>query len=262
MPREARNCCLPPGHGVDQRARLVVAQRSQRGEPLAMPGEPHGDDRHRGHLRGERRQLEHRALQRRPIVPVGAQHDLGVHADARPGQPLQPRQDLRRVAGAAEQGMAQRGVGGVHRDVEGREPLLEDASEGVLGEIAQGDVVAVKERQPKVVVLHVEATPHPLRELMDEAEDALVGAGGDLAGPRRVQFQTEVSGAAHQGEAPAPARALHLHLQHLVARVKLEIDGVAQRLTVDGQQAIPGGQARRGGGRPRPHGGHHHPLSG
>jgi hypothetical protein len=67
---------------------------------------------------------------------------------------------------------------------------------------------------------------------------------------------------AHQGEAPTRPRSFPLDVQHLVARVELKIDGVTQRLAVDGQQAIPGGEARCGGRRPGPHGGDHHPLSG
>ena len=56
--------------------------------------------------------------------------------------------------------MAQLGVGGVHGDVERRQPLRLDARELGLVEIGQRDVVAVQERQPEVVVLDVEALAH------------------------------------------------------------------------------------------------------
>ena len=81
----------------------------------------------------------------------------------------------------AEQTVPQVGVGRVHRDVQRRQPLLLDAGELRLREVGQRDVVPVQERQPEVVVLDVEALAHPARQLVDEAEHALVGAGGDLA---------------------------------------------------------------------------------
>src|SRR3989441_6131962 len=89
---------------------------------------------------------------------------LGVHADPRLREALEPREDLGGDARAPEQRVTQRRVGRVHGDVERREPLLDDALERRLVEIGERDVVAVEERQPEVVVLDVEAPPHPLRE--------------------------------------------------------------------------------------------------
>ena len=108
-------------------------------------------------------------------------------------EPLEARQDLRRAPRLAEQAMAQRGIGRVHGDVERRQPLLDDPLEVRVVEVGQRDVVAVQEREPVVVVLDVEALAHPPRQLVDEAEHALVGAGRDVAGPRRLELDAELA---------------------------------------------------------------------
>ena len=44
----------------------------------------------------------------------------------------------------------------------------------VLGHVGQGDVIALQERKPGVVVLKVQIFPHALRHLIDKAENAFV----------------------------------------------------------------------------------------
>ncbi|PYM06608.1 MAG: hypothetical protein DMD82_08270, partial [Candidatus Rokuibacteriota bacterium] len=135
--------------------------------------------------------------------------------------------------------MAQLGIGRVHRHVERRQALVDDPPERGLVQIGQRDVVAVEEREPVVIVLHVEAPPHTSRKLVDEAEHTLVRAGGDLARPWRLELEAEV--------APAPSRepqhrpgapALDLDVQLLLARGELEVDDVAKRLAVDRKQPV------------------------
>ncbi len=153
-----------------------------------------------------------------PVVPVRAEDDLRVQADTRPGQSLEAGKDLGGVTRPPKQGVAERRIGGMHGDVERRQPLLDDPREGLLVQIAEGDVVAVQERQPKVVVLHVEAAPHSLGKLVNEAEDTLVGAGGDLTGAGGFELEAEVVTLSDQGQRRADRRALQLYLQDLVAR--------------------------------------------
>src|SRR5262249_50136108 len=122
--------------------------------------------------------------------------------------------------------------------------LLDDPLERGLVEIAQRDVVAVQERQPEVVILHVEAPPHALRELVDEAEHALVRARRDVARARRRQLEPEARSAPLEAPGRRGAAALDRQGQSLVAGVELEIDRVAKRVTVDGDDAVAGPPTR------------------
>ena len=227
-----------------------------------MAGEPHRHHRHRGHAGMEMGELAHRALELRPVVPFRHEHDLRVHHDARLGQPLHDGQELTADPRLAEEPVAEGGVRGVHGDVERREPLRLDARELVLLEIGQGDVVAVEKRQAEVVVLHVEALPHPARELVDEAEHALVGAGVDLARARRFELEAEVGPRAAKERAPPPAPALHGESQLLVPGVEVKIDDVAEGFAIDGHDPVAGLKPGAGRRRPLLDGGHHHARRG
>ena len=67
-----------------------------------------------------------------------------------------------------------------------RQALGHHALEVGLGEAGERREVPVEERQPVVVVLQVEAGSHPRRELVDEAEGAVVVARADLVEERRA----------------------------------------------------------------------------
>ena len=249
---------LPAADGVHEAARLVGPEAAERGEALAVAREPDGHDGGRRHRGVERGQLPDGARQVRAVVPVGAQHDLGVHPDAGLGEPLHPRQDLRGAARLAEQPAAERRVRRVDGHVERRQALLDDARQVRLVEIGQRDVVAVEEREPEVVVLHVEASPHSLRQLVDEAEHALVGARRDLGGPGRHELEAELRAAPPEGEGQRAAVAQDLEDQTLVARVELEVDRVAERVAVDREDVVARHEPRRGGGRARADHGNDH----
>jgi len=109
-------------------------------------------------------------------------------------------------------------VGGVHRDVQRRQALADDALEAAAAEAGQRDVVAVEEAEAVVLVLHVDRLAHPLGILVDEAEDAVAGARLEL----------------HRREA----------VGHGLDVARIEMHG--QRLTVGTQQA-EGGRALFGG---------------
>src|SRR5439155_23113897 len=107
-----------------------------------------------------------------------------------------------------------------------------DARELGLLQIRERDVVAVQEREAEVVVLDIEALAHAARELMDEAEHALVGAGGDLRRARRLQLEAEPRSPAPQDGRPRAPVALEGQLEPLLARMEMEVDGVAKRRAV------------------------------
>src|SRR5258705_4160286 len=78
--------------------------------------------------------------------------------------------------------------GGVDRVVQGREQVLENPRDVALLHVGEGREVPVGERESVVVVAHVERLPEPLRESLDEAELALVGAATDR---RRLELDAE-----------------------------------------------------------------------
>src|SRR5262249_61605557 len=104
----------------------------------------------------------------------------------------------------------------------------------------------------EVVVLHVETPAHALRELVDEAEHALVRARGDVVRTRRRELEPEPRPAPREPHRSGHAVALDGQLEPLVAAVKLEVDRVAQRLTVDRDDPVAGSEPRPRRSPPRP----------
>ena len=172
-----------------------------------------------------------------------------MHLDPFRGQPVDLLHDLPRL-GILHHPDAHFGVRRVHRDVERREPLVDDALEFRLGEIREGDEVPVDEREDVVVVLDQELAPHSLGVLVDEAEDAVVVAALGLA---RLEFRPE-GNPVLPPSLDLPLRALRVqdaHAEDLLGRLRGEIDLVVQEDVVDGQNALaspdaqPEGQAVR-----------------
>ena len=193
------------------------------------------------------------------VVDAGAHHDLAVHLDAVVEQRAEPAQ-ARGAPAVPEHLGPHLGVGGVDRDVERAEPLGDHPLEVGLGEPGEGREVPVEEAQPVVVVLEVEALPQTRRQLVDEAELAVVVAGAHLVEQRRLHLHAE--GLARplvdlHGELEPPAE-----VEHRVGVVDEEppLDDVAGHLTVDGVDLVahlhPGAAAgdparqRRLGSRP------------
>ena len=133
---------------------------------------------HAGHGGQARVAVEHPGqgvLQDGAVVAARAHHDLAVDLDAPVEQGTEPPQ-----AGGpppvAQQSGPHLGIGGVDGDEQRAEPLGQHPLQVHLGEPGQGGEVAVEERQPVVVVLQRQAAPHPLGQLVDEAELAVVVA--------------------------------------------------------------------------------------
>ena len=213
-------------------------------EPLAVSGDAAGHRRdaldHGGHLE----QVGQGAAQLVAVVHPAAEHQLAVDRDARLHQPAQIAEGLAPAA-VGQHFAAQLGVGGVDRDVDGRDVHPDDAVDLVVVHIGQGDIVAEEEGQPLVVVLEIQAPAHAGGQLVDEAEDAPVGAGmlfiPEIGGkaapellPRAARHLPAALGAAHPGgEVEAWAVGVELIVQRVV-------DGVA----VHAQQFIPGAKAQ------------------
>ena len=162
-------------------------------------------------MRLERGQLGDALVERRAVVDAGAEHQLRVRLDAHVGQAAQLRHDLR-GARVAQQAAAQRRVGGVDRDVQRAEALLDDALPVVLFEVGQGDEAAVEEAVAVVVVLDVEAGPQAGRVLVDEAERAVVVAALDAVEGGVVEDEAEVCVLVLDAPSSASGSPVALHL--------------------------------------------------
>src|SRR5262249_46242599 len=70
-------------------------------------------------------------------------------------------------------------VGSVDRDIQRREPVLDDPLNVLRLEVGEGGKIAILEREPVIVVPDVEHLPEPFGKAVDEAEIAAVGAAAD-----------------------------------------------------------------------------------
>ena len=114
-----------------------------------------GNDRDRQHGVAERPEVGERLLEHVAVVQPGHDHHLAVELNAALGEPRELLDDVRH-ARVVEQHLARFPRRGVHRDVERRQPVLEDARDVALLEVRQRREVPVGEREPVVVVANVE----------------------------------------------------------------------------------------------------------
>ncbi len=164
--------------------------------------------------------------------------------DAGVEQQLQPAQ-ARRAAPVAQQARAHVGVGGVNAHVQRTEPLADHALEVGLREPGERGEVPVEERQPVVVVLQVEALAHPLGQLMDEAERAVVVAGADAVEDRAGQFDPEGRAIGLvDADDPFETTATQIELNLRSVDLNLVRDHVAHHLPVDREHLVADDHAR------------------
>ena len=151
---------------------------------------PEGHDADRRQLREPVEDAEQGVVEHGAVVDAGTHDDLAVDLDAGIEQRAEPPQ-ARGAAAVAEEARPQVGVGRVDAHVQRAEPLGHHPLEVGLGEARERREVPVEERQPVVVVLHVQAPAHALRQLVDEAERAVVVARPDLVEHGAGQLEAE-----------------------------------------------------------------------
>ena len=137
------------------------------------------------------------------------------------------------------------GIGGVDAHVERAQPLGHDSFEVGLGEAGECRVVAVQERQPVVVVLHVQAAPEAGRQLVDEAELAVVVARAHLVEESGVHLDAERRAGPlldREGDIEPAAHDLELDLGFVGQ--ELPLDHVAGHVAVDRVDAVADLDAR------------------
>ena len=207
---------------------------------LAELGEP--DRHHRAAEDGgpELVELAQRLLEHRAIVHARRHHDLGVELDAMVGEVSELRQDLGR-GGIPEQVAAHRGIGGVDRHVERREPELDDPLDVLRLEIGERGEVAVAEREPVVVVPDVQHVAQPVGQAVDEAEVATVGAATD-AGRLERDAQWLTQRALDLVLDLLAVRLADLEEKLLFGREELPVEEVLELPAVHRQQLRPLGE--------------------
>ncbi|MPM57085.1 hypothetical protein SDC9_103903 [bioreactor metagenome] len=160
-------------------------------QPLPVFSHPHGHDGHAVHRRMKLRQVVHAFLQGRSVVESWAGHNLAVHGDAALGEPAHQLQSPPAVS-MAQQQTPQLRLGGVHRNVDGRNMQVHDAPGFPFAEVGEGNIIAHEKGQAGVVILKIEGLPQAGGQLIHKAEDTPVGAGAGPIHQIGLKLQTQV----------------------------------------------------------------------
>ena len=197
------------------------------------------------HHGGQLQQVAQGAAKLFAIVDAPAEHQLTVDGDAALHQTGQVLEHLAAPL-VGQHPDTELGVGGVHRDVDGRDVHLDDAVDLVILHIGHGDVVAEQKAQPLVIILEIQALAHTGGQLVDEAEHAVVGAGMLLVA--QIGGEIAAKGAAlRTPDIPLPDAVGNLCLQVKAAAVgiKIIVQRIVQLIFIHAQQLIAGLQAQR-----------------
>ena len=109
-----------------------------------------------------------------------------------------------------------------------------DSVDVLVVHIGHGNIIAEKEREPGVVVLEVEGFPHSLRKLVDEAEDALVGAAMLFVHEVGLEFEADVLVLLLPDAKQAlPPVAVEHEVQDAVHQVETIVQHVGDGMAVD-----------------------------
>ena len=247
MPQRLLEEALPLADRVEDALGLLQGV----GTHLGFVGVAAEPERNRAHARESRVAVQYAGqcvLEGGTVVDPRADDDLAVHLYAPIEEDFQPAQ----AGGAlriAEHVGPQLGVGRVDGHEQRSEPLGEDALGVEFGETGEGGEVPVEERQPIVIVLEIEASPHAFGQLVDEAEGAVVVTGPNPVEDGRGDLHAEwlprtLADPYHPGQRRTGAANEDAE----VARVAepLEIDDVARLLSVNAEELVSHGQTGAG----------------
>ena len=203
------------------------------------------------HLRGVLSQIPQAAPQFLAVIEAGADNDLGIDADVVRGQLGDILEHLA-AAGVFHQFDPQLRVGGVDRDIDGADVHFDDAGDVLIGHIGEGDIAAEQEAHAAVVILKVEGFAHALGQLIDEAENALIGAVVLAIHEVIGKFQPQLVVLLFfdvKGERLAVP--FHFDGEGSIDHIKAVIQHIVDEIAVDGDQAVAGPDAGFGGGSMR-----------
>ena len=239
----AREAALPRRDDVEHTLRLGARVRPHVGlGGVVADAERHDADG--GEPREAVEHTEQRVVERFAVVDARADHHLAVHLDPAVEQRAEPAQ-AGGAAPVAEQAGAQLGIGRVDAHVERAELLRQHALEVGLGEAGEGGEVPVEKGESVVVVLQVEAAPHALRELVDEAERAVVVAGAHAVEHRALEIEPErCAGGLVDDDELLETAAPKLELHAGLVGLDLVTDDVAHRFAVERDELVAGEEPR------------------
>src|SRR5687768_6258537 len=146
-------------------------------------------------------------------------------------EPCQLLDDIR-DAWVVEQALARLPRRCVHGDVEGRQAVAKDTLEVAVLQVRERGEIAVREREPIVIVANVERLSQATRQPLDEAELAPVRTATD---GRRLQLEPDRIGvvALDLVDDVLAARQLRLDGQLGFRSEKLPVEKVRDLLAVD-----------------------------
>ena len=186
---------------------------------------------------------------------------MTVHGDVVPGKALHDVDGLPRPP-VFQHPAPQLPVCGVDRHIDGGDAQVDDPLDLPLGEVGQGEVIPHEKAEPGVVVLEVQALPHPLGHLVHKAENAVVGAGAGTVHEIGLKLQAQVLALllADMHSAAAAVRLLERQGQPRIIGVEFIVQHVHHRLAVDFQQCLARPDARPAGGTAGIYGSDHSPA--
>ena len=133
-------------------------------------------------------------------------------------------------------------IGSVYRHVDGADVHFDNPGNLVLAEIGQGDIISKEEGKPGIVVLKIQALPHPLGKLVNKAENALVPAGMLPVHEIGFKFQAQrlILPFADMNLALFPLCIGNCQDQAGIRLIEPEIQNIHNGIAVNGHQGLPG----------------------
>ena len=236
----------PALHGfdlLDRRPRRFLRECGNRTELFAEFRHAERHDRDALDCRHHAEQIGERLMQIVAVIPCRAEDDLTVHRHAGIGHAAKIFQ---RFTGffVAEHFIAQQRIGRLHGDID-RHMHFDDAVNILVGEVGQRDIAALQKGEPGIVILEIDRIPHPLRILVDEAENAVIAAGALFVHERSREAEAGVLiFALAQADLLLGAVPQEAHGQVLCGDGKAIIQHIMDHGIIDRDQAVAGADAR------------------
>ena len=181
----------------------------------------------------------HGAGQFLSVVDPAAQHNLPAQADAGIGKAAEIGKHLP-CALVFHHGAAQFRVGGVHRHVDRGNVHFDDAVNVAVMQVGQRDIVAVQKGKAAVIVFEIKGGTEPFGQLVDKAENALVGTGVLFVHQGRFKVQPDVVIRAFvNGNGVRRAVPCEFYGHALIGKIKAIVQHVGDFIAVHPQQFIP-----------------------
>ena len=134
--------------------------------------------------------------------------------------------------------------------IDGADMHFDNAVNFMFTEIGQGDIISKKEGKAGVVVLKIQAFPHPFGKLVDKAENTLIPAG--VLFIHEIGFKLQPQGLilplADEHRALFSLLVLHGHGQAGIGLIKAVIQHIHNGAAVNGNEGFPRPDSGRIGG--------------